>query len=59
VKFASRPPSDGVILEENVSDNGRVVLAILDYMFGQRRIQVWFDPTGKAPAHQTEIVLEM
>ncbi len=59
MKFASRPPSDEHTLEENVSDNGRIILAIRDYMFGQRRIQVWFDPSGKAPAHQTEIILEM
>lgn len=59
MRFASRPPSDPNTIEEHVSDNGRIVLAVRDYLMGQKRIQVWFDPTCKSPAHLTEIVLEM
>lgn len=59
--FATRAPSYGpdLTIDEHVSDNGRVVTTILNYLCGQKRVQVWFDPSGNSPAEQTEIMLEM
>jgi hypothetical protein len=57
--FAPRAPSSDMTIDERVSNNGRVVTTILNYLCGQKRVQVWFDSTGASPAEQTDILLEM
>lgn len=41
------------------SEGGRVTVVILNYAFGQQRIQLWYDRTGCALDELTDIILEM
>jgi hypothetical protein len=57
--FATRKPSYDLTIDEHVSDDGKVITTILQYLLGQNRVQVWFDRTGNSPAELTDIMVEL
>lgn len=54
---ASSKCTEGSGLQEWISDGGKVAIAILQYLFGQLRIQVWWYWT--IGEESPEICLEM
>jgi hypothetical protein len=57
--FSEEPPYHERVLKHWASNNKRIRFAILDYAFGQNRIQVIFDRTCDLPVEHTDIVLQL
>lgn len=57
--FHEHPKREGAELLKLRSEGNRVTLVVLNYAFGQKRIQLWYDESGRAPDPLHDIILEM